>query len=213
MNEKTLWYIADPMCSWCWGFAPVIEAIRQEYRDHLKVALVLGGLRPGTKEPMAPTQREEILHHWQDVQRMTGQPFQFEGAMPAGFIYDTEPASRGVVAVGAITPEATFPFFKSVQSAFYAEQKNVTQPEVLAQLAASVGVDVQRFLQVYVSNEAKSQTLAHFHKARHWGVRGFPSVIAQNAAGYSLLTSGYRPLEKLRTQIDEWLAVSPANSK
>jgi putative protein-disulfide isomerase len=34
------------MYSWCWGFAPVIDAIKEAYADQLKVALLLGGLRP-----------------------------------------------------------------------------------------------------------------------------------------------------------------------
>ena len=91
-----------------------------------KVELLLGGLRPGTKDPMPSAQREQILHHWRTVQRMTGQPFKFEGAMPEGFIYDTEPASRGVVTVSIINPEGIFSFFKTVQSAFYVEQQDVT---------------------------------------------------------------------------------------
>ncbi len=113
MKEKTLWYIADPMCSWCWGFTPVIEKIRNEYSGRLKLELLMGGLRPGTKEPMPATQRQEILHHWEAVNRMTGQPFRFEGALPEGFVYDTEPPSRGVVSTRLIAPEAVFPFFNS----------------------------------------------------------------------------------------------------
>ncbi len=205
MNGKTLWYLADPMCSWCWGFAPVIEAIRQNYRDHLNVELVLGGLRPGTKMPMGSVQREEILHHWQAVQHRTGQPFRFEGAMPEGFIYDTEPASRAVVTISTINPETIFPFFKAIQSAFYVEQADVTKPDVLALLAVSVGVDAQHFLQIFESDAAKNQTLAHFHKARQWGIHAFPTVIVQNVTGYSLLVSGYCPLEQLRPQLDTWL--------
>jgi len=205
MHGKTLWYLADPMCSWCWGFAPVIEAIRQNYSDRLNVELVLGGLRPGTKAPMGSAQREEILHHWQAVQRQTGQAFRFEGALPEGFIYDTEPASRAVVTVSAINPETTFPFFQAIQSAFYAEQADVTKLDVLAQLAVSAGVDAQYFLQAFESDAIKSQILAHFHKARLWGVHAFPTVIVQNATGYSLLTRGYRPLEQLRLQLDAWL--------
>ena len=205
MNGKTLWYLADPMCSWCWGFAPVIEAIRQNYSDRLNVELVLGGLRPGTKAPMGSAQHEEILHHWQAVQRQTGQPFRFEGALPEGFIYDTEPASRAVVAISAINPETTFPFFKAIQSAFYVEQADVTRPDVLALLAISVGVDAQHFLQVFESDATRSQTLAHFHKARLWGVHAFPTVIVQNEAGYSQLARGYCPLEHLRLQLDAWL--------
>lgn len=82
MTGKTLWYLADPMCSWCWGFAPVIDMIRDDYSDQLSTELLLGGLRPGTKLPMEPSQREEILNHWHAVHRKTGQLFLFEGAMP-----------------------------------------------------------------------------------------------------------------------------------
>ena len=67
---------------------------------------------------------------------MTAQPFRFEGAMPEGFVYDTEPASRGVVAVSLINREAIFSFFKMVQSAFYVGQQDVTNSIVLSQLAA-----------------------------------------------------------------------------
>ncbi len=205
MNEKILWYIADPMCSWCWGFMPVIEAIRHEYGGRVKVELLLGGLRPGTKDPMQSTQREEIRHHWRAVQRMTGQPFTFEGAMPEGFVYDTEPASRGVVAVSIINPKVIFPFFKAVQFAFYVEQQDVTSAVVLAQLATSVGVDAQRFLEVFESDTAKRRTVDHFNKARRWGVHGFPAVVMQNAAGYSPLTTGYHSFKELRPKLDEWL--------
>ena len=205
MNEKTLWYIADPMCSWCWGFSPVIEAIRREYEARLRVELLLGGLRPGTKDPMPSTQREAILHHWHAVQRMTGQSFRFEGAMPTGFIYDTEPASRGVVAASIIDSDAVFPFFKAVQSAFYVQQQDVTTAVVLARLASEAGLDAGHFSQVFESDTAKNQTLDHFQKARQWGVHGFPTMIMQNATGYSALTSGYRPVEELRPKLDEWL--------
>lgn len=205
MHEKILWYIADPMCSWCWGFAPVIEAIRWNYCNFLKIELVLGGLRPGTKQTIAPVLREEILHHWKAVERATGQSFRFEGAMSEGFIYDTEPASRGVVAMSLINPEIIFPFFESTQFAFYAEQKDVTKPEILAQLAADIGIDAKSFLRVFESDEAKNQTSIHFDKARRWGVFSFPTVIVQNVSGYSILNRGYCPLEALCLQLDDWL--------
>ena len=89
MNDEILWYFADPMCSWCWGFSPVVEALREEYRPRLKIALVMGGLRPGTTEAISASSRDDILHHWRQVHERSGQPFHFEGAMPEGFVYDT----------------------------------------------------------------------------------------------------------------------------
>jgi putative protein-disulfide isomerase len=162
-------------------------------------------LRPGTKDSISGAQRQEILHHWHSVHRTTGQPFRFEGALPEGFVYDTEPASRGVIAVSLINPLAVFPFFKAVQSAFYVAQQNVTDSIVLSQLAANAGLDAQQFLRMFDSATAKDLTLAHFQKAREWGVHGFPSSIGQSGENYSLLAAGYCPYQELRLKLDEWL--------
>jgi putative protein-disulfide isomerase len=205
---RVLWYFADPMCSWCWGFAPVIDAIRAAYSERLKVALSLGGLRPGTREPMTPELRAEILHHWHAVQGMTGQPFAFEGALPAGFVYDTEPPSRAVIAVAGLDAAAVFPYFESVQEAFYAQGQDVTQAPTLAALAERRGLDPARFLERFDSEETRKTTHKHFAAARQAGVRGFPTVILQNASGGTLLTRGYQPFEELRPVIDAWLAES-----
>jgi putative protein-disulfide isomerase len=193
------------MCSWCWGFSPVIEAIQREYGDRLEIELLLGGLRPGTKHPMPQAQREQILHHWHAVQQRTGQPFRFEGAMPEGFIYDTEPASRGVITVSLINRPAIFAFFRIVQSAFYVEQQDVTNPMVLSRLAAEVGIDTQQFEQTFESDTAKRLTLEHFRKARQLGVQGFPSLIGQSWTGYRLLSAGYCSLDELLPKLDAWL--------
>jgi putative protein-disulfide isomerase len=197
------------MCSWCWGFTTVIEEIETAYRDRLTVTMVMGGLRPGTTAPMAPAQREEILHHWQEVHRRTGQAFRFEGALPEGFVYDTEPPSRAVVAMAAINPAATRTYFERVQAAFYMEGRDVTQPVVLAALAADCGVEVDRFEQVFNSADTKARTREEFVQVYRWGVRGFPTVLLQHAGGVRLLTHGYRPFEELQPILDDWLA-SPA---
>jgi putative protein-disulfide isomerase len=204
--SRILWYFADPMCSWCWGFAPVIGAIKEAYADQIRVALLLGGLRPGTTEPITAALREEILHHWHEVHRRTGQPFTLEGAMPAGFVYDTEPPSRAVVAIAEINPEETFPYFKSVQAAFYAHCQDVTQPQILATLAEAHHVTAPQFLERFHSSDVKAKTRMHFEQTQQAGVRGFPTVLLQDASGFTILTRGYRAFEELRPEIEAWLA-------
>lgn len=205
MKKKILWYVADPMCSWCWGFTPIIERIHEEYGDRLKCELLLGGLRPGTRTSISPAQRQEILHHWEDVHRLTGQPFRFAGALPDGFVYDTEPASRGVVSALLLATETGFPFLKAVQYAFYAEQQNVTSAAVLAHLAGKIGLDTQRFTTAFESDAAKKTTLEHFNRARRLGISGFPAVVLEDETGYSVLTKGYRPFQQLSSELEKWL--------
>lgn len=205
MSSPLLWYFADPMCSWCWGFSPVIEALREAYRDRMKIALVLGGLRHETA-PMTPLQREDILRHWRAVHARTGQPFRFDDALPTGFVYDTEPACRAVVAVGGIDLTQSFAMFKAVQSAFYAEARDVTQPDILAGLAAQIGVDAAAFLRAFDSEAARARTQAHFRQARQAGVRGFPALILQQGEQLQPISSGCQPLQSVRAAIDTRLA-------
>lgn len=205
MKAPILWYFADPMCSWCWGFSPVIEMLREGYRGRLKVALILGGLRVGTSEPMSTKQREEILQHWHEVQAMTEQPFRFDAALGEGFIYDTEPVCRAVVAMAELAPEAVFPLFKAIQAAFYSEGLDVTQPEVLARLAEGQGVAATDFLAAFASDAVRGKTLAHFQMARKLDVRGFPTVVLQRGEQYQVITTGYRPLVEMQRDIDAWL--------
>jgi putative protein-disulfide isomerase len=194
------------MCSWCWGFTPVIDAIKQAYEDRLKIALMLGGLRPGTTESMTAARRAEILHHWHEVQRRTGQHFTFEDAMPDGFVYDTEPPSRAVIAVAEIKPDETFSFFKTVQAAFYVQRQDVTQTQTLAALAASHHIPAPQFLERFHADDVKAKTQTHFQQTQQAGVRGFPTVVLQDASGPMLLTHGYRPFDELQPQIEAWLA-------
>jgi putative protein-disulfide isomerase len=184
----------------------VFSAIRDTYADRVKIALMLGGLRPGTTEPMTSGGREEILQHWRDVRRMTGQPFAFEGALPEGFVYDTEPPSRAVIAVGEINAGAVFPYFKSVQEAFYAHGQNVVQADTLAALAQHHNIEPAVFHDRFDSDAIRKKTRTHFQIARESGVRGFPTVILQSGNTGMLLTHGYRPFAELQPAIDQWLA-------
>lgn len=201
-----LWYFADPMCSWCYGFTPVIDAVRDAAQGHYRVALMLGGLRPGTTESMNAVQREEILHHWHAVHERTGQPFAFDDAMPDGFVYDTEPASRAVISVGELRSEMLFDYFKAVQAAFYAQQRDVTRTDVLAALASESGIDAQAFKEYFASDAARQKTQHHFVMTRQAGVRGFPTLILQNGEMFRLITSGYRPAQEVMADIDAALS-------
>jgi len=206
MNTPILWYFADPMCSWCWGFSPVIEAVRDAYRERMQVALVLGGLRSGETASMTAKARDEILHHWHQVHERTGQPFRFEHALPDGFIYDTEPACRAVVAAGGLDPTHSFTLFRAIQSAFYAEGRDVTQPDTLSDLAAGIGIDAAVFTQVFDSDDARAKTQAHFMRTRKAGVCGFPTLILQRGERLDRIVAGYMPLNTVRAEIDRLLA-------
>ena len=204
-DSPVLWYFADPMCSWCWGFSPVVAQVKQKFSDHVKIALNLGGLRPGTTEPLPGKMREEILHHWQEVHRLTGQTFTFENAMPEGFIYDTEPSCRAVLAFARLQPTEALFYFATIQSAFYTEGCDVTRANVLTDLTRQYAVDADEFETLFHSGELREVTQAHFKHTRQAGVSGFPTLMWQAGDKIEVLCTGYRPYASLSEQIREKL--------
>jgi len=166
----------------------------------------MGGLRTGTGEAMTPQLRDEILHHWHEAHRRTGQSFQFEGAMPEGFVYDTEPACRAVVAVSQLNSSLSFSYLKRVHAAFYAEKKDVTNAVILSGLAEKMGLSTIDFTQTFHSNQLKLKTREQFQQSGQWGIRGFPTLILQNETEYNEITRGYQPLDQLRPILDHFFS-------
>lgn len=199
-------YFADPMCSWCWGFAPVVEAITARYPD-LAIRLVLGGLRPFTDKPMDASAKGDIRNHWEHVRDASGQPFDFSFFERDGFVYDTEPAARAVVTGRQLAPEKAIALEHGIARAFYAENRDVTDSETLADLAAELGFDRKAFLAAFAKEETRQETLGDFALSQRAGVTGFPTLIAgpQADGNYALVTAGYQPPEPTLARIGSWL--------
>ncbi len=183
-------YVADPMCSWCYGFAPQLAAIVAA-RPDLPWRLLLGGLRPFTREPIEPGKRAEILGHWQRVAQLTGQPFGADAMARPGFVYDTEPACRAVVTARHLDAAHAAPLFAAVQTAFYRDGRDVTQADELADLAQQAGLDRAVFVTAFDSQAMHEATRDDFAQVQRWGVSGFPTLVADRGGALQLLAAGY----------------------
>jgi putative protein-disulfide isomerase len=201
-------YFADPMCSWCYGFAPVMRQLRQRYGDVAYVRPVMGGLRPGTTEPMPETARRGLVHHWEQIGAMTGQPFDGALADREGFVYDTDPAARAVVLARRTSMDAGLDYLEAVHRAFYAEGRDVTQTETLADIAAEQGFDRAAFLSALADEGLKQETWRDYAISQRAGATGFPTlIVGPNADGtYALVTRGYNSADTVVAGVDHWLA-------
>ncbi|MEB0091546.1 DsbA family protein [Pseudomonas sp. CCI4.2] len=194
------------MCSWCWGFAPVAEAlVQQAHAAGVELHLVVGGLRTGSGAALEPTTRRYILEHWQSVANTTGQPFRFEGALPDGFVYDTEPACRAVVAARSLDSHSAWTLVKLIQQAFYIEGRDVTQASVLVELAEQAGLPRIVFAEAFDSVEQLTATAADFTWVQDLGIAGFPTLLAEHNGQLALLTNGYQPIDELAPLLGRWL--------
>ena len=205
-DKPILWYFADPMCSWCWGFSPVISEIKKNYARELKIALVMGGLQAGETSPISASSREEIFHHWYQVEELAGQEFSFENALPDGFIYNTEPACRAVTTVSAIDATKTFAYFTAIQSAFYTKNQDVTQIDRLVQLAGECRVNTEKFKALFLSEKQQEIVKKNFDFTKKAGVQGFPTLILNKPEQLDMITRGYDNYENIAAALDKLLA-------
>ncbi len=205
---ERLTYIGDPMCSWCYGFAPEIARVRDAFAGRIAVDVVTGGLRPHTREPMDERMRDFLRRHWHEVATRTGQPFDESQLARKGFVYDTEPACRAVVTARRLAPGRELGFFAAVQHAFYACGADMADPATYRHLAAAQGLDPDGFGKEFGSRAAAAATEDDFARTRALGVSGFPTLLVRAGDRHAVLCVGYARADDLIPWLEG--AVRPA---
>lgn len=204
--NKTLLYFADPMCSWCWGFSPVMDKILARTADVADVQIFVGGLRPFTDHVMTDKDKAYVRGHWDHVAEASGQPFDYTFFDRTGFTYDTEPACRAVVAVRRIDPALAPAMLARLHKAFYAENLDTTDPDVLARLAGEIGLPGSDFQIAFDDAQTKQETLADFQYAQRSQITGFPTLVGVGEGTTPVaLTIGFRPWDGIEAALDAWL--------
>ncbi len=193
-------YIGDPMCSWCWGFAPEIESLSKDF----DIEVVVGGLRPGpSAQALTDRMADFLRHHWVEIAERTGQAFDI-GFLDRrdGWVYDTEPAAVAVVTMRDLHESGTLGYFTDIQRAFYAEGRDVTDFDVLADLVTAYPVDQKVFRSRLESQAAKQSAWADFGRARNWGISGFPALVGELTGDrLALLARGWTRADVIRSRI------------
>lgn len=206
-------YVADPMCSWCYGFGKEMTALMQMHPE-LDLDIVVGGVRAGATDILDDAGKAFRLGHWERVQANSGLPFNREAFIARqNFVYDTEPVCRAVVAARTLAPEADLlSVFRALQNAFYVDGLDTTDGRVLSEVASAAlsavghAVDADTFLATWQSAATITETHADFRKARAMGVRSFPALLLETGKGMVEVSPGYAHAPALSTRLRSLLA-------
>ncbi|HBS04822.1 MAG TPA: DsbA family protein [Leptospiraceae bacterium] len=210
LPAEAILYIGDPMCSWCYGFNPVLGKVEEVYGDRIPLKAVMGGLRPGElAEPLDARLSKFLRHHWKQVQEATGQPFNYDFLDREGFVYDTEPSCRAVVSFRNFLPQREFAFFSDVQSAFYRDGEDPCEADTFVKLAESYDLDGEKYREFFNSDEARYQTNLDFQLGRSVGVTGFPALVHLKDQRAMVISYGYTPFDQIQDVMDN-LILKPA---
>lgn len=200
--RMVLYYVYDPMCSWCWAFRPawknLCEILRTQVPD-LRIVNLLGGLAPDSDEPMSSSLRAKIQQHWRTIQRVVPDtPFNFDFWTRCTPRRSTFPACRAVIAAGmqpdagAHALEMEERMFLAIQQAYYLQARNPSDEALLVQLADEIGLDKERFIIDLNAEDVHKRLMREIELSRRIGVRGFPSLILEQGDRHHPIAIDYR---------------------
>jgi putative protein-disulfide isomerase len=175
---KHLLYIADPMCSWCYGFGPELSALLARHPG-MQVDLVMGGLRAYNTNVMDAAIKDTLRGHWGHVSQASGQPFSQALFERDDFVYNTEPACRAV-----------------------------TQGDVLADIAAETELQRDLFIAAWNSQEAQDAARADFMSTERLGVQDFPTLAMVENSQFYLIANGYIKADVLDERLGKIAALA-----
>jgi len=152
-KTSTLYYIHDPMCSWCYAFNNTLLQLYQKLPKEVEFSPLLGGLAADTKAPMPAQMRQQIQATWELIeQKVPGVQFNFDfwnnwqKTRPRRATY---PACRAVIAAHHFDKNNDDSFevsmINAIQTAYYRKALNPSDDKVLIQLANEIGLEQPLF--------------------------------------------------------------------
>ncbi|MDE5443082.1 DsbA family protein [Bradyrhizobium sp. CSA207] len=187
-------YLFDPLCGWCYGADPTLEKLAQ--LDDVTLALMPTGLFAG--EGARAMGAQFAAYAWQNdrrIARLTGQPFseRYRGEVlgKLGGMFDSAPATLGVIAVRATEPARELEALKAIQHARYVDGQDIVSLTGVSNILRSAGLPAaaervraqdSELMQTY-----RREIQAAQFEMQRFGISGVPALLVGDGAERHLL--------------------------
>ena len=200
--KAILYYVHDPMCSWCWGFSRVLSELVNNLPKEIEVRRLLGGLASDSDTPMPEAMKDEIKNNWLNIEeKINGVKFNFdfwEKTIPRRSTY---PACRAVIAARQQGEKFDILMTKAIQHAYYKEARNPSDDSTLIAIAKEVDLDTILFTKAYFSDIVNKKLMQEIEKSRELYVQSYPSLILRKAKKFHNIQLDYNVPEVMLEQI------------
>ena len=209
---STLYYIHDPMCSWCYAFNASLQALEQALSARIRLTKIVGGLAPDTMEPMPMPLAHKIQQTWRRIeQTVPGVRFNFDFWLENIPIRSTYPACRAVLAAKKQGVDFENKMINAIQIAYYQKAGNPSLPATLQQCAEQIGLKVSEFSNALAGDEIENELQNEIGLARRLGVVSFPSLRLEHLGKYYPVAVDYLDHIPMLKAISAILAGSETN--
>ncbi len=95
----TLYYVHDPMCSWCWAFRLSYNTLIEKLPKGINVVRLLNGLAQDSNKPMPDVTRDYVIKNWRAIETQVPKTkFNYDFWKKCRPRRSTYPACRAVIA-------------------------------------------------------------------------------------------------------------------
>lgn len=203
-------YITDVFCPWCFGFAPVMQKLAEEYRFPVRV---LCGELVDEPTPTAKMGTPRLLAFFQRLSDTTGReigaPF-FEMLTPEhSVVMDSRRSALLMTALKKLAPGDALEQMEAFQELFYMEGRDVLDFSVQAEAASRWGVEAEALSAALVSDAVSKDSERGMEEAED--ILGdfvvYPSLFVKTDDGtMHAVARGYAPYEEVKAKIETALA-------
>jgi putative protein-disulfide isomerase len=205
--KNTLIFVHDPMCSWCWGFTNVYDAMTESLPAEIEIRRLVGGLAPDSDEPMPEPMRQMLQQTWARIEQMIpGKRFNFDFWSQCEPRRSTYPACRAVIAARTQGEQYDPVMTRQIQQAYYQQARNPSDNDTLIELSGEIGLDKKRFANDLVDPVTHAQLLDEINQARAIGIDSFPSLMLEQGGSYHRILTNYTDVEPILDQIDSYIS-------
>jgi len=208
----TLYYIHDPMCSWCYAFKPVLQQLQQQLPDNISLIPLLAGLAPDTEEPMAASMRRKLHQTWQQIQKkLPDTQFNFDfwhNWQQTHPRRSTYPACRAVLAAHSFDSNNDHYYramVSAIQTAYYQQALNPSENSLLLQLAIQIGLSEQAFKQQLIAEQTQYLLEQQISQCIAINALSYPSLKLRVANNYWPISIDYHSVTAIMEQINNIL--------
>ena len=177
----TLFYVHDPMCSWCYAFDFSLTALQKKLPDFIRIKKIIGGLAPDTTQPMPVELQQNIQQTWRRIeQTVPNMLFNYDFWTINIPVRSTYPACRAILAARQQGADFEDKMIGAIQTAYYQKAKNPSLTSTLLQCALEVGLAVDKFANDLTSDEIEEELQNEIATARSLSVISYPSLLLEH---------------------------------
>ena len=209
----TLFYVHDPMCSWCYAFDSSLTALQKELPDFIRIKKIIGGLAPDTTQPMPVELQKTIQQTWRRIeQTVPNMLFNYDFWLINIPVRSTYPACRAILAARQQGAGFEDKMIGAIQTAYYQKAKNPSLQSTLLQCALEVGLAVDKFANDLTSDEIEEELQNEIGTARSLGVISYPSLLLEHDGRLFPVSVDYLDHETMISEIASILEKTPGVS-